>query len=87
MKIILKRKAYNFFQKNFWSILISLISVASVIFILLFGIGPFVLIVLFGILGFLIGNSIDRGISLLQSFKYFVSIINDSLKRVFEREK
>ncbi len=77
---MIKRRYFSkFFTEHFWAIVISVASVLSVIFVLLFGIGPFVLLIIFGLFGFLVGDSIDRGIPIMESFKDFIKLLKKLL--------
>jgi len=84
--MIKRRHISKFLIEHFWGILISVISVLSMIFVLLFGIGPFVLLVMFGLLGFLIGDSIDRKVSFIESFKDFIRLLKRFLVGLVERK-
>ena len=73
---------FEFIRRNFWGVTYALIALISLIIILLLGIGIFVLLLVVGTLAFIVGNSKDKNISVLQNLKQFVDYVNEKIKKL-----
>ncbi|MFN4245290.1 MAG: hypothetical protein ACK4F9_03970 [Brevinematia bacterium] len=81
MKRSYKTIITEFIEKNFWGLLYSSIAIISFIIAFALGIGFFVLLLLIGAIAFVVGNSKDRNVPVLQNIKYFIDKVNNAIKR------
>ncbi|MGB9621456.1 MAG: hypothetical protein ACP5PT_02215 [Brevinematia bacterium] len=75
-------KIRNLIQENFWGIFYSSIALISFILILSLGIGNFILLLLIVLITFIVGNSKDKGKSIIQTINEYIDKINNFIKNL-----